>query len=162
MFDFNLGNVNLMPDVIGYIFFLMGFGQLMKRSSHFERGHKISMVLVLVSILEFMKYLAPAEDLSQSLVVVLLTVVTTMLYAGMVYDLCHGIQAIALEQNQVKLAELAISSWHIFLLSLAFFALTLIPSLASILFFFTFVILAIAYIMLIIMSHRASQLLVWF
>ena len=60
MVDFRLNGIDLLPDIVGFILFAVGFGLLAAESDYFNQARKLNMVMIILSI--FSIYEAPAQD----------------------------------------------------------------------------------------------------
>jgi hypothetical protein len=146
-FDFNIGNFDILPDIIGYILIFSGLGRLQNLSGRFVTARKVALPLLLLSVFDIYKVNIPLNNLSMNpttLFFLLVGATTTILNILLVYNICMGIEEKANELSLWELAGKARSRWQlylafqlVFLLSLVF--VILIPLLFIPLFIFSIV-----------------------
>ncbi|QUH24667.1 hypothetical protein [Serpentinicella alkaliphila] len=52
MFDFRLAGFDILPDIVGYILFAMGFGLLIESSFQFSKAKKYNFILIFLSLFQ--------------------------------------------------------------------------------------------------------------
>jgi hypothetical protein len=128
MVDFRLQGIDILPDVIGYIPFAVGFNLLGEYSIHFKKAGTYNMIMIIVSI--FQIYEQPAQGGGININPFSMLVGSVSLLFGLVvgYYLFVGIKDMAQNQAKMDIYEEAGKKWtQYFVLHLAaFFAFVLI------------------------------------
>jgi hypothetical protein len=94
--DFNLGSIPLLPDAVGFLLVSIGLGSLVPWSDRFGTARKLSTVLIVLSLREFIRVDWPP-----------LQVIVEALYVALVWLLCGGIVAVAREHGMDDLRRKA-------------------------------------------------------
>src|SRR5690606_14384419 len=50
MLDFRINGFDILPDILGFIFFAIGINALLAESEHFQQAQKFNLVMILLSI----------------------------------------------------------------------------------------------------------------
>ena len=119
MVDFRLNGIDLLPDIVGFILFAVGFGLLAAESDYFNQARKLNMVMIILSI--FSIYEAPAQDggihiapdWPLGLIIGICSLVFTLL---VVYNLFMGVRELAERAGRHELAAEAEQRWKQFLI----------------------------------------------
>jgi hypothetical protein len=139
MIDFRISGFDILPDIVGFILFAVGFGLLASGSGFFARASNLNIAMILLSI--FSIYEAPAQGGGVQFgpfwpVGILIGIGSTVLTLLVVYNLFMGVKELAGQQEQPGLAEEAEQRWKQFwMLQVAVLAaliLIFIPPLAII------------------------------
>jgi len=158
MLDIRLWGVDILPDVAGYIFFALGFSNLLENSFHFAKGKNFNLPMILLSI--FQAY-EPVNSQQSGINMgplggfgVLIGLLSLVLGLFVTYHLCMGIRDMAEQAGEDSIYDdiyvEAEKRWKQFLAisiaTLLSFVVAFIPFLA----FFYFVGIIIASILLMI------------
>lgn len=126
-FNFNLNNLNVLPDFIGYILFYYGVASIMNSldSEYFLKAKDASKILIVLSILDtIIKHSTVLNNVINDFhtvqgklftIIFLLTVTSLFIYS--IYNLCKGIEA---EANQIGDIQLAEKSREVFRITFIF------------------------------------------
>lgn len=135
MIDFRLMGFDVLPDIVGYAFFVAGLGLLLERSYHFSQARTFHIVMLILSI--FSIYEAPSEGIDGINIYplgVLLGIVSIIFSLLAMYHLFMGIKQLAEEHNALDISNEAQFRWkHYLYLEFAgfiAFLLIFIPPLA--------------------------------
>ncbi|WP_027628004.1 hypothetical protein [Ruminiclostridium cellobioparum] len=123
LIDFRIQNFDILPDIVGYILFAVGFHALASYSEYFKKASYVNIPLLVGSILDIYK---PASTPSQAggvsfdfgvlgflaIPVILVVLVLNML---VVYFMFQGIIEMALEKGLGSLADEAGRRWKEYL-----------------------------------------------
>ncbi|NLB43071.1 MAG: hypothetical protein GX815_12630, partial [Clostridiales bacterium] len=60
MIDFRVNGFDILPDIVGYIFFVVGLSSLLNMSEHFSKARIFHVIMLIISI--FSIYERPAQD----------------------------------------------------------------------------------------------------
>lgn len=111
MLDFRINGFDILPDILGFIFFAIGINALLAESEHFQQAQKFNLVMILLSIFSF--YEPQAEPGFRSyLFVILISIVSIIATWFLVYHLFMGISEMATYAGQADLAEEAERRWE--------------------------------------------------
>ena len=137
MIDFKINGFDILPDIIGYIFFAVGFSMLAVNSIYFVKARNFNIPMIILSV--FFIYEKPAQGGGIQLgplgwFGVLLGIASFVLGLLVIYYLFQGIKEMAGKQEQMDICEEADKRWNQYLLlqlaSILSFILILIPPLA--------------------------------
>ncbi|MFF2889588.1 hypothetical protein [Paenibacillus sp. NPDC057967] len=133
MFDFRIQGIDIMPDIIGYILFTMGFLAFAAHSDHFTKGKTYNMIMVVLSVFSIYERPNQGESFYFNPLGIIVGLVSIILLLLIVYHLLMGIKDMATRQNQPGITEEANKKWTYFLIyqiaSLFLFVLIIIPPL---------------------------------
>lgn len=132
MVDFRIMGFDIFPDIVGFIFFAIGFGLLASGSEFIVKARSLNIAMIFLSI--FSLYEAPAQGggvhVAPFWTFSVLIGIGTLL---VVYNLFMGVKDLAVQQEQQQLAEEAEARWKQFWMLqvavLAAFLLIFIPAL---------------------------------
>lgn len=120
MFDFRLQGFDILPDLVGYILFAVGFGALESYSEKFDKAKKFNIVMIILSILSV--YEKPAQQDSGftmsnqlGLLGIILSIVGFVFGLIVVYNLFLGTKEVAEAKSRDDLYEEADIRWKQFL-----------------------------------------------
>ena len=120
MIDFRLQGIDILPDVIGYILFAVGFSTLAINSSHFKKAGNFNILMIIVSIFQIYEKPAQGSGIQINTVGILVGLVSLIVGLVVVYHLFQGIKEIAARQQKMEIFEEAEKRWHhYFILQLA-------------------------------------------
>ena len=135
MIDFKLNGFDILPDIVGFIFFAVGFSMLATNSIYFEKARNYNIPMIILSI--FSIYEKPTQanggvQLGQfGLIGVILGIISVILTLLVVYNLFMGIKEMAERQGLMFISDDADSCWRQFLFlqlaALFLFVLIFIP-----------------------------------
>lgn len=163
-FDFRINRFDLLPDFIGYLFFLSGLTKLAARSVHFAVAKRRVLPLLVLSLPSIYEIRLQDGFSLWTIAAVIFFLVTLVLDLSMVFGICRGIEELASRQLQLPLAEKAIFRRQLYLansLIMPFLLLLfqVVPTLAFALFVPMFAFsLIVLLLMLGLMQSAGSQL----
>ncbi|MGD8191428.1 hypothetical protein ACQCN2_15715 [Brevibacillus ginsengisoli] len=165
--DFRFNGFDVLPDLIGFILMLIGFSQLSTLNIRFNNAKIATIPLLFFSILELFHVqtdipLSTTEPLSG--VAVLLSLCGTVLNLYVIFNLCKGIEELALQSGKMELADMANTRWRYYLwFTIAFTVLSLLVVGISLFLWFLFIPIVIcgfiATILILILIRQADQTL---
>ncbi len=135
LFDFRIQGVDVAPDVIGYILFMVGFKALAEHSVHFVKAKPYNIAMMIVSILSIYEQPAPTQvsGIHVDPLGLVIGFVSFVLILLVVYHLFMGIQDMASKQQRFDIKQEAAQKWSYFLVfqiaTLLLFVLIFIPPL---------------------------------
>lgn len=139
MIDFKIQGFDILPDIIGYILFAVGFGILASNSIYFIKVQKFNIIMIILSI--FSIYEAPTQGGgiqlgSFGLFSILIVVASIVFSLLVIYNMFMGIKDMAEQHKQMDLYTEADKRWNQYLLlqiaSAFAFVFIFIPPLAVI------------------------------
>lgn len=163
MLSFRIQRIDILPDVIGYILFAIGFKELEEHSSYFAKAFKYNLPMLLLSVLSI--YQVPAQEPGINFgpfgkFGILITAACFTLNLLIVYNLFMGIRDMAESRENIDIADRATEIWKHYRLfqiaSLLVFAVIFIPALA-IAFVFVLFVLSIALLIAILGFIKKSK-----
>lgn len=139
MINFRINGFDILPNVVGYIFFFSGLNILAWRDEYFESARNKSMALIVLSAL----LVYTPNNLDISFIFTLIGIAVTILDFMMVYNICMGIQAITSTSDLYILNGEAQRAWKsyigLFIATMCSFILVIIPPLLVIAFIGLFI-----------------------
>ncbi|RJE83867.1 hypothetical protein D3P07_23940 [Paenibacillus sp. 1011MAR3C5] len=133
MFDFRIQGVDILPDIIGFILFAVGFQALAQHSDHFTKGKIFNLVLVFLSIFTIYEQPNQGGGVHINPIGIIVGLVSLVLLLLTVYHVLMGIKDMASRLSRSEIMEEAEKKWTYFLVfqiaSLFLFVLILIPPL---------------------------------
>lgn len=139
MIDFKLQGFDILPDIVGYLFFAAGFSMLALNSEYFKRAGRQNIGMIILSI--FFIYEPPAQGGGIQLgplgvYGILIGILSMILSLFVVYNLFMGIKEMSLAAGRMDIYDEADNRWRQFLAiqlsALLLFVLIFIPPLAII------------------------------
>lgn len=139
MIDFRLQGFDILPDIVGYLFFAAGFSILASNSEYFKKAGRQNIGMILLSV--FSIYEPPAQgegiQLGQLGVFGILIGILSIIFSLLVvYNLFMGIKEMSLGSGRTDIYDEADNKWRQFLAlqvsSLLVLVLIFIPPLAVI------------------------------
>jgi hypothetical protein len=164
MLSFRIQGFDILPDIVGYLFFASGFIDLASNSTYFSTAAKYNIPMIILSL--FSIYQSPVQGGGINLgplgiFSIPLAIISFILNLLVVYNLFLGIKDIAEKQEEFDLANEANERWHQYkLLQIAVlfsFILIFIPFLAIIYIFIIFVISIILTMTIVGFIKRCSE-----
>jgi hypothetical protein len=139
MINFRLQGIDILPDIVGYLFFAAGFGILMSCSEHFNKARNLNIAMIILSIFEIYQKPARGGGIqfgTFGVFGVLISIASIILNLLIVYNLFMGIKDMASQSEKMDLYEEADKRWSQYLalqIGVIFaFIFVLIPPLALI------------------------------
>ena len=164
-FDFRIQGLDLLPNIIGYLFMYSGLGSLSSHSSEFGTAKKYSVPLAVLSLFSLYQVQKPVgqvifDPVSVGLLVVGL--ITTVLDLILVYHLCLGIVDLAKNQSNDELQDLARRRWKLYFLYTVIFAVWLplgliAPLLVAIGFIPMFILSLMVLVLMMILMNKSKD-----
>lgn len=167
MVDFRFFGFDIFPDIIGYIFFLIGLGQLSSINENFSKARVYSIPMIFISLLSI--YEIPAQDggvnfgpfVAFGIIIMLAAIVLNLL---IFFHILKGIKEMAELQGYNDIGDESDRRWHQYImLQIAIvpaFIFMLIPFLA---FVYIIAILIASIVMTVLMMRlmkRCSETLI--
>ncbi len=134
MIDFRIQGVDILPDIVGFILFAVGFSALAEYSGFFKKAGKFNVFMIIVSV--FYVYEQPAQGggIHINPLGFLVGMVSLVLTLVVVYHLFEGIKEMVQTQEKMDLFNEAGTRWSQFLFlqlaAILMFILIFIPPLA--------------------------------
>jgi hypothetical protein len=119
MVNFKIQGFDILPNIVGYILFVMGLGQLASRSEHFRKAELFSIPMVILSILSIYERPVQAGGVQVSSgwpFGIILSAASIVLLLLLVYNLLMGIKDMADEQGKRDISEESGRRWNQFLM----------------------------------------------
>ena len=120
MLNFMIKGFDILPDIVGYIFFAFGFAALASNSEHFKKASRLNIPMIILSI--FSIYESPAQDSginvnfdSANALGILIGIISLILDLLIVYHLFMGIRDMSSNVDQ-EIYEEADRRWHQYLM----------------------------------------------
>lgn len=139
MLDFKISGFDILPDIIGYILFAVGFSILASKSDYFIKAENVNIVMIILSIFNIYEKPTQAGEIQFfgggpfSILIGMASLVFSLL---VVYNLFMGIKDIAKTQAKIDIIEEVDKRWNQYLLLqvavILAFVLMFIPPLAFI------------------------------
>lgn len=161
MIDFRVQGFDILPDIIGYILFAVGFSTLAGHSPYFKKAGTLNLVMIVVSI--FSIYEQPNTDggVHFNLLGLLIGIVSLILGLILVHHLFMGIKEMANRQGKTQIYEEAEKRWTQYLLlqvaAILAIVMFIIPPLAFILIIALFVFSIILTVVIMRFMKRCGE-----
>jgi|LSQX01.3.fsa_nt_gb hypothetical protein len=105
MLDFTIQGFDILPDIVGYIFFASGFKALASKSEHFQKASKVNIPMIILSI--FSIYDKPVQNSEININFsdlgmwgILIGIISLILDLLIVYHLFMGIKEISTDVHR--------------------------------------------------------------
>ncbi|MCW3490033.1 hypothetical protein [Dethiobacter alkaliphilus] len=137
LISFRIQGLDIIPDIVGFIFIADGVGKLLSESDYFQTAQNYTLPMILLSI--FSIYEPPVEQAGINFgflgpMGVLISIASLVLTLLLAYNIFMGIKEMAEQRNKTAIAAEAEQRWNQFLwLNLAYillFLLIFVPPLA--------------------------------
>lgn len=137
LLDFRINGFDILPNIVGYIFFAVGLSILAEKSFYFIRARNFNIPMIILSF--FSIYQKPAQGNgiqlgTLGLLSIPLAIASMVLSILVVYNIFKGIKEMAENQGQMEIYSEAGTRWNQFLLLqvavVLVFVLIFIPVLA--------------------------------
>ncbi|WP_163192259.1 hypothetical protein [Clostridium thermarum] len=164
MIDFRLQGIDVLPDLIGYVFLAEGFHILSDFSQHFSKAGALNIVMLALSI--FSIYEKPAQDGGINYGIfgplgILIGIVAVIIGIMSIYYMFCGIKSIAEKKEKQDIYHEANKRWvQYFLLQLAglvSFILIFIPPIALIYVFAVLIVTIVFTLTLMDFMRRCAE-----
>lgn len=150
MFDFRIQGIDILPDVVGFILFAMGFQALAEHSGYFVKAKTINLVMIVLSVFSIYEQPAQGEGIHINPLSVVVGLVSFVLILVVVHYLFMGIRDMAVKRQRFDIEHDAAKRWTYFLVfqiaSLLLIIMIFIPPL----FFLMVIVLFVAAIALMV------------
>jgi hypothetical protein len=134
MLSFRIQGVDILPDIVGYILFAIGFSSLSTRSDYFKTAGNYNIPMIILSLFSIYQAPAQAQNVASGggiLLSFLLGAATMILNLFIAYNLFMGIREMEKQRKQDALALEATQRWDQFkmlqIASMCAFIVMLIP-----------------------------------
>ncbi len=160
MFDFRIQGFDIMPNVIGYILFALGFQALAKHSQYFAKAKIFNLIMIFISLFTIYQKPNPNEGVNWNLIGAFTGLVSLVLLLVVVYHLLMGIKEMASRVNRFEIVEEAGRKWrHFFayqITSVLFIVTIIVPPLFIVIIMSMFVISIILMVNLMRFMRRCG------
>lgn len=137
MIDFKLQGFDVLPDIVGYILFAIGFGILAANSEYFSKASSFNIPMIIISVLSIYEKPAQGGGIqigSFGAIGVLIGIASLVLNLLVIYNLFMGIKDMANQREQGDLYVEADKKWNQYLIlqiaAFGAFVLIFIPVIA--------------------------------
>ncbi|MGY0373954.1 hypothetical protein [Clostridium sp. JNZ J1-5] len=117
LIDIPIMKIDILPDTIGYIFFLLGFKALAKNSSFFIKGKNVSIIMTILSILIMYQQIMNSNKFSLihfellEKLTIPISCIALILEIYMIYNLFMGIKEMCEQKENSQLYEETEDIW---------------------------------------------------
>lgn len=114
--DFRLGSFDILPDFLGYLLIMLGLSGLRSNGRYFSiawGAAGIQLVMSLLQLLGLQMGISLTRYETPSLSVLMLTSIVIAIDLVMIFGICGGIRANALERRKLELAHSARGGWRV-------------------------------------------------
>lgn len=115
MFDFRIQGIDIMPNVIGYILFALGFQALANHSQYFAKAKIFNLIMIFISLFTIYQKPNTNEGMNWSPLGTVIGLVSQVLLLVVIYHLLMGTKEMASKMNRFDLMEEAGRKWSQFL-----------------------------------------------
>lgn len=135
LLDVKINQLDILPDIIGYLIVVSGLNQLQPHSKYFLKAKILANILVFVSIAAIFQ--APDIPISEfvpsnySLFVLLFSTASGLLHIALIFFAVHGLMELAVHHNLLELSAISYNRLAIYLV-FSFLALATIPFILTI------------------------------
>lgn len=161
LFDFRIGGLDILPDIIGFILIVIGLKALLGRSDFFQKAKNVAIPLIGLSIFDI--YQQPigsslAYESNPDVFTILLGLATSALMIVMVYGICMGIREEAESLSLNDIADKAVIRWKLYLVTISITTVGLIiPIIIGILFIPLFILICVSYVLIMSLLKQAER-----
>ncbi|MWV43429.1 hypothetical protein GRF59_07260 [Paenibacillus sp. HJL G12] len=163
LIDIRINGFDVLPDVIGYVLFFLGFVKLENRfrSQHFHKAKNMSVGMIVLSMMSLvLSWTSPQAWAFYFLFITMLTILKLYI----VFHLCYGISDLAGRRGLHEFQNKAIQRWRWFIaVAAAVFIMMLIAPLAPMLVMIMSIVLLIAslviYVLMMLLTREAEHVL---
>jgi hypothetical protein len=160
LISFRVQGIDILPDFIGYILFIVGFTHLQDYNHHFSISKNLSIALFFLSLFNVYE---PETTSSGFGLLSIINLAYSILSIVLIYQLCKGISAIALDHDDTQLANTAMLRWRLYIWGaiatfLIFFLVFVSPIIATILLIASSIYMIVIYCLLMGLTKQASRI----
>lgn len=134
LFSFRIQGIDILPNMIGYLFIFNGLKDLLEENDHFVVARKFCLPLIVLSVFEIYQKPNHSSGIHFHPLLSLIGLVSVILLLFLFYHICQGMKEWALEELNHELAEKIDNRWmHFWIMHVilfAFIVFILIPPLA--------------------------------
>jgi succinate dehydrogenase/fumarate reductase cytochrome b subunit len=115
MLSFRIQGYDILPDVVGYVLFAIGFNSLSEKSDYFRVAYKFNLPLIVLSLFTIYQWPVQAQDGSSMLKVsfaILMSIVLFALNLYVVFNLFMGIRDIMDDKGNSDLVAETDERWN--------------------------------------------------
>ncbi|MGK0467180.1 hypothetical protein [Clostridium sp.] len=166
MFSFRIQGFDILPDVVGYLFFAAAFRSLVANSNYFSIAEKYNVPLIILSV--FSIYLGPVQSGGINLGLlgifsIPIAIASFVLNLLVVYNLFMGIKDMAEKQHEYDLVRESDEKWNQYKLlqiaTLCAFIIIFIPLMGVLYIIGIFVVTIILLIRILGFIKRCNEIL---
>lgn len=161
MIDFRLQGFDILPDVIGFILFAIGFQTLAEHSDYFVKGKTFNLIMLVVSVFGIYERPAQGGGVHINPLGIVLGLVSLVLLLTVVYHLLMGAKEMAARRQRSDLEQEVSQKWTYFLVfqlaGLVLFILILIPPVFILMVIILFVAAIVLTIMLMGLMKKCGE-----
>ncbi len=163
MLGFRIQGFDILPDIVGFLFFASGFSNLSPHSDYFIKAAKYNIPMVILSIFSLYQDLSHGEGLNLGLLGIPLSIISFVVCLLVVYYLFMGVKDMAIKKEQLDIALESNEKWNEYVILqiavLLTFIMLFIPALAFIHIFLILIISIIFTIRITGFLKKCSQTL---
>lgn len=164
-FDFRINGLDLLPDIIGYLFIYFGLVELAKRNQNFESARIVAIPLAILSLFDLFQAQNQGNGIQvnfTSFFAVFFGLLLFLINLFMVFKIIVGIKELARQHGEFALEATANSRWQLYLYSqIALFVIIpiglIMPFLLAILFIPIFILFIVVLVMMMLLMKQAEE-----
>ncbi|MED5017009.1 hypothetical protein P9847_06775 [Paenibacillus chibensis] len=159
LIDIRINGIDVLPDVIGYVLFFLGFAKLENKSRHFRLAKNMSVVMIAISV---MSLLISWASVHSWLLYFVVNLVVFVLKVYIIFHLCYGISDMAGRRGLHEFQNKAVQRWRWFIAVIAasFILILLAPLLSMLAILFAFLLMiasVVIYVMMMMLMWEAEH-----
>ncbi|MDP4089549.1 MAG: hypothetical protein Q8930_09805 [Bacillota bacterium] len=160
--DFRLNGFDILPDIVGYILIIYGLRYLAEENQSFRLARSMAIPLTVTSVFDIYQAQQNANNVSFEFTLnILFTILTTILFILMVYNLCMGIGEKARNKEDFEMENLALRRWKIFITYQVLFLIMIllgivVPPMVLLMFIPMFIFCIVSLVLMITLFMRAD------
>lgn len=153
LLDFKIQGFDILPDIVGYILFYLGFKVLLNASLHFTHAKNYNIVMIILSVFTIYEKPVQNQGININLWGLILGIFSLIFSLLTVYHLFKGIKEMAEQRDYDFIADDADKRWSQYMLLqlgvLLAFLMIYIPAVAILYIIFLFIAsLVLAYVIM--------------
>ncbi|WP_113672144.1 hypothetical protein [Vallitalea guaymasensis] len=161
LFDFRIGGIDILPDIIGYILFYQGLSILEEKNEYFGKAKKFAFPMIFLAIFDI--YQPQINEIGGNplgVIGILMGITSLILGIMMVYNICNGIANEARLTNNHQLESQANNRWHLYLINnIIIIAGIIIPMIIGVFFIVIIIFSLVTYVLMLGLMKTASHTL---
>ena len=161
MFDFRIGNLDILPDIIGYILFYIALNYLEDRNTYFGNAKKFALPMIFVSIFDIYQVSIPIQELGNEplgFFAIIIGSIIAIVNLFMVYNICKGIAREADKIQDYDLSAKATFRWKLYLAnSIILLTGILIPPILAIFLIFIVIFAIVTYLLMLGLMRTSAE-----